>query len=272
MSDFYVGYDPKPPARLMRFVRRVVVGVIALGVALAILFVLVQQPFPAAYFDFGHKGIFLGEVSTTPYPSLFQGHFDPVGHLTGYDRYLLVAPGKHGAESLVAGWDNRTAFVRGTLIHRDGQSMIEVSEPLDSAIAIISHLEPGAPTDEPESHIQLSISLGHVTLTGEIVDSKCYLGVMNPGQGKVHRDCAARCISGGIPPALLTSSISSQPEVVLLTDATGHAPTGQDRDRILHYVGEPVQLSGELRRTGQTLTLQADLHGLRAFPSGLVRR
>jgi hypothetical protein len=29
-----------------------------------------------------------------------------------------------------------------------------------------------------------------MTLTGEIVDSKCYLGVMNPGQGKVHRDCA----------------------------------------------------------------------------------
>ena len=38
------------------------------------------------------------------------------------------------------------------------------------------------------------------TLIGEIVDSKRYLGVMNPGNGKVHRDCAVRCLSGGIPP------------------------------------------------------------------------
>jgi len=40
---------------------------------------------------------------------------------------------------------------------------------------------------------------GEFDLVGEIVDSKCYFGNMNPGNGKVHRDCAVRCMSGGIP-------------------------------------------------------------------------
>jgi hypothetical protein len=47
------------------------------------------------------------------------------------------------------------------------------------------------------------VSLGTQTLIGEIVDSKCYLGVMNPGALIPHRACAIRCISGGIPPVLL---------------------------------------------------------------------
>jgi hypothetical protein len=45
--------------------------------------------------------------------------------------------------------------------------------------------------------------LGERILIGEIVDTKCFLGVMNPGEGKVPRECAALCLSGGIPRALL---------------------------------------------------------------------
>jgi len=45
-----------------------------------------------------------------------------------------------------------------------------------------------------------STSLGTQTLVGEIVDSKCFLGVMNPGQLTTHRACAIRCISGGVRP------------------------------------------------------------------------
>jgi hypothetical protein len=34
---------------------------------------------------------------------------------------------------------------------------------------------------------------GPVELTGEIVDSKCFLGVMVPGSGKTHKECASLC-------------------------------------------------------------------------------
>ena len=45
----------------------------------------------------------------------------------------------------------------------------------------------GPSTDAP-IHLASAVDFGEVTLAGEIVDSKCYLGVMNPGNGKVHRD------------------------------------------------------------------------------------
>jgi hypothetical protein len=59
--------------------------------------------------------------------------------------------------------------------------------------------------------------LGEVDLVGEIVDSKCYLGNMNPGNGKVHRDSAVRCLSGGIPPVFATNDFNGSPAVLLLT-------------------------------------------------------
>lgn len=43
-----------------------------------------------------------------------------------------------------------------------------------------------------------------MTLEDEIIDPKCYFGVI-PGKGKIHRSCAIRCISDGIPPVLATT-------------------------------------------------------------------
>ncbi|MDE0594963.1 MAG: hypothetical protein OSB65_06930 [Roseibacillus sp.] len=45
--------------------------------------------------------------------------------------------------------------------------------------------------------------LGETTLKGEIMNAKCYLGGMNPGNLKAHRACAIHCIQGGIPLVLL---------------------------------------------------------------------
>lgn len=105
---------------------------------------------------------------------------------------------------------------------------------------------------------EIRLELGEMTLTGEIVDSKCYLGVMNPGQGKVHRDCAARCISGGIPPAFLVRDAAGESQSLLLVGDDGR----KLRHEILNYVGEPVRLTGRLSRLGSTLLFTADLRSL----------
>jgi hypothetical protein len=65
-----------------------------------------------------------------------------------------------------------------------------------------------------------------VTGCGEIVDSKCFLGVMNPGEGTVHCDCARVCLRGGIPPMLLIRGARAEEALVLLVDAAG-APVGR---------------------------------------------
>lgn len=43
-----------------------------------------------------------------------------------------------------------------------------------------------------------------VTVTGEIMDLGCYLGHGAKGEG--HKECALKCISGGMPMGLLTKS------------------------------------------------------------------
>ena len=88
--------------------------------------------------------------------------------------------------------------------------------------------------------------LGEVQLTGEIVDSKCYFGVMNPGAGKVHRDCAVRCISGGIPPAFLVRDAGGNLVTLLLANW---------KRELLEHIAEPVTIHGRLSRSARRLTL-----------------
>jgi len=42
------------------------------------------------------------------------------------------------------------------------------------------------------------------TLTGEVVDTGCYLG--HAARGTKHAECAAKCINGGMPMGLLTAT------------------------------------------------------------------
>jgi hypothetical protein len=99
-----------------------------------------------------------------------------------------------------------------------------------------------------------SESLGEQTFVGEIVDSKCFLGVMNPGQLKPHRACAVRCISGGVPPVLLLRQADGSARYLLLMSREGR-PVNQD---VLDLVAEPVRVTGELVRDGELLTLRSD--------------
>jgi len=93
-----------------------------------------------------------------------------------------------------------------------------------------------------------------VTLTGEIVDTKCHFGVMQPGSGKVHRACAARCIAGGIPPGLLVRDADGSIRTVLLAGADGRELHGE----VLPYVAEPVRIRGTLVHSAGLLVLRAD--------------
>ena len=97
-------------------------------------------------------------------------------------------------------------------------------------------------------------ALALVTLTGEIVDSKCFLGVMNPGQLTPHRACAIRCISGGCPPVLLVRQKDGPPAYFLLVSADGKPVNKQ----VLDMVAEPLQITGEVVRLGEMLVLKAN--------------
>jgi hypothetical protein len=198
-----------------------------------------QMPFAKSTFEFGKARSFEGILETAPYPTLLVNRPGDVGANSEYSRYLLVAPGKHGADVLFEGMDSKRVRIKGELIYREGQTIIEV-EP-----ASIEAFEQGGggPT---QFH-----SLGEVSVVGEIVDSKCYLGVMNPGMGKVHRDCASRCISGGIPPIFVTAT----GDQFWLVDPDGHS---SERDALREFIAEPISLRGELFERGDSKFLKID--------------
>ncbi len=108
---------------------------------------------------------------------------------------------------------------------------------------------PGSIQPGGASAAALTADLGAVQLTGEIVDSKCYFGVMNPGNGKVHRDCAARCISGGIPPAFLVRDAEGRLTTLLLARIT---------PELAEHIAEPITLRGRLLRSEGRLILQPE--------------
>jgi hypothetical protein len=250
MNDFYVGYLPKAPTALARFVRKVnsVLGLLA--VTAAFVLVIGQMQFANSAFEYGKLSSFEGIVVTRPVPTLLVTRPGQVGQEDKYSRYLLVAPGKHGADDLVAGFDGKQVRLRGQLIYREGGTMVEITP---GSMALIDN----APAVQATTR-----DLGTVTVTGEIVDGKCYLGVMNPGQGKVHRDCAARCLSGGIPPIFVTTDGHEQ---LLLVGLDGRA---LGRDVLREFIAEPIQIQGELLETGSTQLLKVDPNALRHTPDG----
>ncbi|MDH3254842.1 MAG: hypothetical protein OEM62_07625 [Acidobacteriota bacterium] len=239
--DFYVGYQKHAPPDLARFVRRLVVMVVVLAAALGAVLVAVQNRFDPGVFEFGVVKSFEGVLRERPHPLLTLDPPLEVGDAKT-SRFYLVAFGKHGADREVAGLDGRRIRLQGSLIYREGETMIEVAS---------GSVEPLEPT--PATAIE-GTDLGTQTLRGEIVDSKCFLGVMKPGRGKPHRACATRCISGGIPPILRVETAAGDFRHFLLVDQDGHAVN----DRILDLVAEPVEITGRVFRQGDLLTLLAD--------------
>lgn len=237
-EDFYLGYVPRASRAAGRWLRNIVILLLCGAAAIALILVFGQNPFSAAVFEYGQIRAFSGVIREHPVAAL---------DLDSGRTALLVAPGKHGAQFLVHGLHNREADLTGTRIQRDGMTMIEIAP--GSVRAGGTHSE-GAPPAR---------AAGQVELRGEIVDSKCYLGVMNPGEGKVHRDCAVRCISGGIPPALAATDSGGVRRLILITGPQGKAINRE----LLQYVGEPVAVQGRLFRVRDGFLIETTVSAVR---------
>ena len=241
-DDFYVGYLDQAPSSLGRFMRRVAGGLAIGGIGVAFVVAMAQSPLEPATFEFGNTREFQGTVELTPYPSLRIVLPGTSGATGGVTRLMLVGQGKHGAGLQLAEHAHRSVRLEGTLMYRDAKMMVELvphSVDLDGSEPI-----PAAPPER----------IGAVTLEGEIVDAKCHLGVMVPGVGTVHRACAVRCMSGGIPPMLSVTDSAGARANVWLTGPGGAPVTGS----LLPLVAEPVTVSGQLMAFDDQLVLEID--------------
>jgi hypothetical protein len=215
-QDFYIGYSPRAPHRLSHYLQRVSATLIVVAAALAIVVSGAQGRFDVSRFEFGIERDFSGVLRKQPVPVLLTP-----------SPLLLVAPGKHGFVPPGGLNDDDAIRVRGSLIEHGASRMLEV---------LVEPMKSGSRSELATAHRVI----GPIALRGEVVDTKCYLGVMNPGRGKVHRDCAVRCISGGIPPGLLVRDRNGRSATLLLT--------GVQSADLLPFVAEPVRVTGSLER------------------------
>ena len=245
MDEMYVGYLAVP-AGLRRFLKYA--SAVAVGLVVGISYVVATtQPSPGrgSWQDAASR-TFTGVVSCDPYPVL---HAADRGDGTS-GPVFLVESGKHGSLARASEFAGRHVAVSGTVLHRDGRWMVELDEG-ESAISVRE--------GPAEVSVPVVEEAGRVTLRGEIVDSKCYLGAMKPGEGKSHKECAILCISGGIPPLLVTWNAAGEREYYVLLNPSG----GPLEREAWPFVADLVEVSGELECQGNVKRVRVSVKDIR---------
>jgi hypothetical protein len=225
---FYIGYEPAMPPALRRVVATAVVAAATVAAVLAVLFVGSQERLADSRFEYGVVRAVEGYLTSAPAPLLM------IRRDNGWAPHWLVATGKRGAAAALDSNGDGWVSLRGTLIERESWRMIEVQA---GSVRRLEFTRQSAPPLSSSPSRQ-------VRLRGEVVDSKCFLGVMNPGERTVHRDCAVRCLSGGVPPMFSFHDDEGSHLALLL---------GGDPVLLQSAVGRPIALSGTLSGPEESL-------------------
>lgn len=233
-GDFFVGYLPTP-GKLRMFYWITVPVLLASLLGTGTYIASSQQSAGKGQWLVPETRTTQGFLSVDPYPVL---------HTTGSNpkSILLVRPGKSSAHDLVAPHAGKSVAITGVPIDRGGWSMMEVRTPEDIREQPAMQ---GSALPEPQV-------FEAVSLTGQIVDSKCFLGVMKPGAGKVHRACAAMCLTGGMPPMLVVTNSDGDRYGYMLINNDGSSAS----KNLIPFVDVPVRISGQLERRGDLTYLR----------------
>ena len=246
-QDFYIGWQEKAPEAFAKRTKGFVWRIAGLVVIVAALIVVFQKPLAGSVFEFGTISTVEGVLRMYPAPMLKTSD---AGESEGI---LLVGFGKIGAEVTIEKMeenrgiklDGMLVTLKGTKIYHDGKTALELTEGLD---AFVEAKEASSVTEVTENVI------GEVTLKGEILDPKCALGVMIPAEGKPHRSCAIRCISGGIPPLLRIKNQEGESNYILLRSREKNTVNQE----VLPYVADQIAICGKLVQEDDWLVLYTD--------------
>jgi hypothetical protein len=249
-SAFFVGYlaTPRPLAWFLAVVTVVMAG---LGIGAGLAFALGQQDHGNGRFAFdrGYQSL-SGVIQAKPYPVLRL----PATNDKPARTIALSGQGKRGQMRKAAALDGQKVDIGGVFITRDGVEMLQVGGRVKLA-----------PTKKPETlagfEPAADVSLGRRTLRGEIIDSKCYLGAMRPGRGKVHMACAGLCVMGGIPPMFVVYRAEGPPDVLLLAGPDG----GPVPESMLDQISLYVSLEGEVMKRDNQLIFSIDPNSVKVL-------
>jgi hypothetical protein len=239
-KEFYIGWMAKAPQTYSRHIKKVVMLLSCLVIIAGITLAFQQRKFSTASFEFGQLTEITGTYQQAPVPAIkVKTEQDAFGRAS-YITIPLVGYGKFGAEGVIKSLEKqkntmlngKEIVVKGTLLYSDGKTLLQIDGNDDPLVQI----------NQLSAPVQIvKKDLGLVELTGEILDPKCYFGVMKPGHGKPHRDCAIRCIEGGMDPVFYVRNEKGEADYYLILGADGQKINGQLAD----YIAEPVTLKAK---------------------------
>ncbi len=243
-DDFFIGYLPKAPKSYQKRTVTFVIFAMLLMITITIIVVLSQRGFASSTFEYGQLTKVEGLISLEPIPNIKALYGQDENNQPIFQTIPLIGFGKFGAEStlekirptLKNGFEKTVVTLEGTLIHRDGKALLELTNNENSLVAQSNDL---GVFQNMTPKIEM---IGQKALRGEIVDPKCFFGIMKPGHSKPHRSCAIRCISGGIPPFLWIEFENGTNDFYILRGEKGEI-INQD---ILSYVGDKIELTGNV--------------------------
>lgn len=246
-EEFYVGYINQMGSKTKRTVRLFVFFAVLAVMLVAGVFALYQQPASNSRFDFDSTTSVEGTYYEKPYP-LLRVELGP----EQYKDIVLLGFGKSGALPYLSKAKERKPnlngqFMRieGNLLYYNGKSLLQITD--EQQIDLLDN--EGA---EEELYPSEAVK---TELEGEIIDPKCFFGVMKPGFGKIHRSCASLCIAGGIPPVWLNRTDSGDEEYFLITDLKGNAIYKD----LLPYIGQASKVEGNVSQKGGWSYLALDV-------------
>ncbi|MEO1054464.1 MAG: hypothetical protein AAFX87_27775 [Bacteroidota bacterium] len=248
-DEFYIGWSEETPRSysikgraffLTSFIAMLLVGVI---------YVINQKPYANSEFQYGNIQEITGILVKKP----AWGIKTKIGGK--HKTVLLVGLGKFGPEMVLSSLIQKGKLkagqevtFRGQLFHYQGKYGMELTEMEDSFVSA---------TDQLNSSERNINKLGTTVLEGEIVDAKCFFGVMNPAIKSIHRSCAIRCISGGIPAVLGIREDGEFVDYYIL-----ESDSEELNRKILPYVGVPVKLIGLVHHYDDWKSLDIELDNI----------
>jgi hypothetical protein len=234
-DDFFIGWGPTPPID-RRFLLLASLGLVTAAAGAGVLIASEQAAPGTGTWNPDDERDWPGQLVRAPYPMLRTRAIDGTPR-TAY----LVSSNKLGVQNRLGSQADGPVIVRGSLIARGANAMIAVNDG-DSWRRATSPEAVGTGLTDWQA-----LDAGTVSYAGEILDSKCWFGAMQPGQGKQHKSCAALCIRGGLPPVFCPEALCGAAESApLLTDAAGN-PHGPG---LLPLVADAVLASGRIVQIG----------------------
>lgn len=247
-DEFYIGWQDEAAAAYKHGRRKFFLVFLVVILLFGCGYLFVENNYVDNYFDYGNLIELEGTIIDYPVFGL-RTEIDKkeiTVPLVGFGKFdalpVLETIKKQSKNSELSSLKVR---LKGTVIQYQDKTWMELTEG-DKSVVSIQKTE--------LSYKQKVNVIGSKSVAGEIVDPKCFFGVMNPAYGKIHRSCAIRCISGGIPPVLAIKENGNYVDYYFVTDDNG-MPVNKD---ILQYVGSSVVLFGQVEQIDDWKLIKVD--------------